>query len=415
MKIAVVGINFQPEQSGIAPYTSRAAEMMSAHGHCVTVFTTYPHYPQWRIAEEYLPARRRDVSLLEGTDVTVVRLRHYVPSNPKSASRLFSELSFGLALVKENLRAFDSILLVSPAMFSSALTVARLRYSRRGSIPIGLWVQDIYSAGMGQLNGGSSASTSVVSRVERWLFRKVDSLLVIHDRFRQYIVTEMGIESSKVSVSRNWTHIKPLEISNTELETVRSSMGWGDDEKIVLHSGNMGVKQDLMNVIEAGRVADATPGNKVRFILMGGGSERNDLVAACRTVRSVEIVDSVSDDLYPRVLAAADVLLVNEKPGSQDVAVPSKLTSYFSSGKPVVAASEYGSATRIEVENAGGGVCVAPGDPACLYETVDVIARADSDSAQFGINASRYVETHLSERSAADRIDRFLKSLVLQN
>jgi glycosyltransferase involved in cell wall biosynthesis len=415
MKIAVIGINFAPEQSGIAPYTSRAAELMSARGHCVTVFTTYPHYPQWRIADEYLPARRRDVSFLGQSGVTVVRLRHYVPSNPKSAARLVSELTFGLAILREKLREFDAILLVSPAMFSSALIAARLHYLRRGSGPIGLWVQDIYSAGMSQLDGGSSVSTSVVSRVERWLFRKVDGLLVIHDRFRRYIVSEMGIEQSKVSVSRNWTHLKPAVISSTELEAVRLSMGWGNDEHIVLHSGNMGIKQDLMNVIEAGHIADSTPGNKIRFVLMGGGSERNVLEVAARTVRSVEIIDSVSGELYPKVLAAADVLMVNEKAGSQDVAVPSKLTSYFSSGRPVVAASEAGSATRIEVENSGGGICVAPGDPACLYESVVLVANARSDLAEFGTNATRYVETHLSEQSAADRIDNFVKTLVMDN
>ena len=62
--------------------------------------------------------------------------------------------------------------------------------------------------------------------------------------------------------------------------------------------------------------------------------------------------------------------LVNERVGLNEMAVPSKLTSYFSSGTAVIAATEATSTTAEEIEAAGAGVRVEPGDPAALVAGV---------------------------------------------
>ena len=67
-------------------------------------------------------------------------------------------------------------------------------------------------------------------------------------------------------------------------------------------------------------------------------------------------------DDFQVALSAADFLLVNELPGVKDMAVPSKLTSYFNAGVPVVAATDDGSVTAAEIATSGGGVRV---DAAC--------------------------------------------------
>ena len=56
------------------------------------------------------------------------------------------------------------------------------------------------------------------------------------------------------------------------------------------------------------------------------------------------------------------------------MAVPSKLTSYFSSGTAVVAATEAGSTTAAEVAAAGAGVRVQPGQPQLLLDAVRATA-----------------------------------------
>ncbi len=45
----VIGINYSPEPTGIAPYTTGMAEQLAAPARSVTVLTGVPHYPDWRV------------------------------------------------------------------------------------------------------------------------------------------------------------------------------------------------------------------------------------------------------------------------------------------------------------------------------------------------------------------------------
>jgi len=74
--VAVVGMNYAPEPTGIAPYTAGLAEMLVEAGARVTVVTGVPHYPTWTVDPEYrwsLRVRERR----HGVDV--IRARHFVP------------------------------------------------------------------------------------------------------------------------------------------------------------------------------------------------------------------------------------------------------------------------------------------------------------------------------------------------
>jgi putative colanic acid biosynthesis glycosyltransferase WcaI len=80
-------------------------------------------------------------------------------------------------------------------------------------------------------------------------------VVVIHERLKRYLVTELAIDSRRVSVIRNWCHLDdPLSLSLGVAP--RCADSWvGDDVTVVLHAGNMGAKQALGNVIEASRLA----------------------------------------------------------------------------------------------------------------------------------------------------------------
>jgi len=140
----------------------------------------------------------------------------------------------------------------------------------------------------------------------------------------------------------------------------------------------MGVKQGLENVVDAAKFVDVDSVSKLMFFLLGDGGERAKLQNLIGGLKSVEILKPVDDEMFVRMLRAADILLVNEKPGVREMAVPSKLTSYFSSGRPVVAAVDPSGLTAREIQRAGGGVCVLPGRPELLVQKLQALA-GDSD------------------------------------
>jgi glycosyltransferase involved in cell wall biosynthesis len=171
---------------------------------------------------------------------------------------------------------------------------------------------------------------------------------------------------------------------------------------LAVHTGNMGAKQGLENVIEAAREADRRDA-PVHFILVGSGGEQQALKRAADGVSHVTFVDPLSSDDYALALAAADVLLVNEKPGVANMAVPSKLTSYFDAGRPIVAATDRAGITASEIEASGAGVVVPAGNPAAFLDAVLALGADSGLAAQLAANGRRYRETVLSQRAAIEQ------------
>lgn len=397
-------MNYAPETTGIAPYTTALAEGMAARGHEVSVVTGMPHYPEWRIADGY----ESETSVATVNGVSLHRRPHLVPDPPTPRGRVSMEASFGARAASSSWRRPDVVLCVSPALLSTAVTVARARMSHSRPA-IGIWVQDLYSLGVVETGAMSGRGARVAARFESGVFRAADAISVIHDAFRDHVVNNLHVDADRVEVIRNWTHLGPAPA--VDKSAVRLGLGWADDETVVLHAGNMGAKQGLENVVEAARLA-STEGRRVRFVLMGDGNQRPLLETLGSDVDCLQFVRPLPDDHYRAALAAADVLLVNEKPGVAEMAVPSKLTSYFTSGNPVLAATDPVSTTAREIRASAAGVRVGSGDPRALLEAAVALGADDVSSRRLGEAGRRYCDRVLSEKSALDRFEDWICRLA---
>jgi glycosyltransferase involved in cell wall biosynthesis len=105
-------------------------------------------------------------------------------------------------------------------------------------------------------------------------------------------------------------------------------------------------------------------------------------------------------------------LLVNERPEVSDMAVPSKLTSYFMSGRPVLAATDKASSTASELAAAGAGVQIDPGDPAALLQAALQLASDRVRSQKLGERGRRYCADSLSEEAAIDSYEEWITGLA---
>lgn len=402
MRVLVVGLNYAPEPTGIAPYTTRMATGLQARGHEVRVLTAMPHYPQWRVAPEH-----RRWSIHEHHDgVGVRRVLHYVPATPDGARRALSEVSFGVRAAASRWHRPDVVLAISPALLSTSLVALRSRLGTRPAL--GVVVQDIYSVGMRETGSGGGAMARAVVAAERGLMRHADGVAVIHPTFTDE-VTRLGCDPSQVTVIRNWTHVS--DPGPVDRRATRQRLGWGERDFVVLHAGAMGVKQGLENVVDTAAAArDAAP--DLRFVLAGDGGRRAELETRGDGLDNLQFLDPLPAALYAQALRAADVLLVNELPGSGQMAVPSKLTSYFGTGVPVVAAVEAGGTTAYEVNASGAGVVVRPGRPEELLQALRDL-RDDPDRARrLGARGPAYSASVLSEANALDAYDVWVHRLA---
>ncbi|MCD2196076.1 glycosyltransferase [Actinomycetospora endophytica] len=373
LRVTVLGLNYAPEPTGIAPYTTGIARFLADAGHDVHVVTGLPHYPSWRVEPGYggRPIEERDGA------VRITRVHHSVPSDPNGLGRIRLEAAFAARaarVVTHGGRPADVVLAVSPALLSVGAAALR---RRGGRTALGVIPQDLYSHALAE-TGSLGRAAEGAAALERSLLRRADGVVAIHERFRRSLVG-LGVDEHRITTIRNWTHVDPVTRQGEDVWALRRELGWRDDEIIALHAGNMGAKQGLETVVEAARAADRR-GSPVRFVLVGHGNQRASLEGLGRDIDRLQFLDPLPASRFTDVLAAADALVLHERPGVAEMCVPSKLTSYFAAGRPVVAATNPLSAASAEIASSGAGVTVVPGAPETLLEAVLEMRSDDAEA-----------------------------------
>jgi colanic acid biosynthesis glycosyl transferase WcaI len=400
--ILIIGVNYWPETTGIGPYTTGFAEHLSTAGASVTVVTSVPHYPAWKIASGYEkvgPDRETH------NHITVRRVRPRIPGRMTVLSRAAFEATFALrARAAAATERSDAIISVIPSLAGAGLGGWM---ARRRRVPYGVIFQDLMGRSAEQSGMAGKGVGAMTAGVERRLARKADLVGVVATGFSSFLESA-GVEPRRLRHLPNWCHIQP---SRAERSSTRAELGWADDQTIVLHAGNMGAKQALENVVQTARVA-ASRHPSIHFVLMGDGSRRRALEELGSGAPNLHFLDPQPSDRFPDILAAADVLLVNERATVRDMSLPSKLTSYFAAGRPVVAAVRSDGTTAAEVRRAEAGVIVAPGDPVALVAAIAALGLDSNQAGAFGARGHAYATEYLGQAAAAERSVSFAADLL---
>jgi colanic acid biosynthesis glycosyl transferase WcaI len=340
MRLLIIGINYLPEQTGIGPYTSALATYLVEQGHEVEVLTGLPSYPEWKVHAGYRRVIRRTEN---HSKVRVHRRWHYVPSSQTALRRLAYEASFlltGLSFVR--FPRPDLVLGIIPSLSGGLLAQLAARHFK---VPFALIFQDLMGPAAAQTGvSGANKVASLVKSAERAIAVRAATVGIIAEGFRDYM-EGLGVPAERIIRVRNWTRVSaPTE----GREVTRHRLGLPDESLVCLHAGNMGHKQALENVIECARMADLA-GARLHFILMGDGNQRSELerLALSYRLTNLEFLPLQPERDFANLLAAADILLLNQRAGVSEMALPSKLTAYLAASRPIVAAVEQGSETYL--------------------------------------------------------------------
>ncbi|MDT0444227.1 glycosyltransferase family 4 protein [Streptomyces johnsoniae] len=392
-RLLLVSTNYAPEQAGIGPYATQLAEHLSSgRGAEVHVLAGVPHYPAWRVDPAY---RRTWRSTERLSGVCVHRRRHTVPPRQTAARRALYEasiLAHGL-LAPPRTGPLDAVLAQVPSLAGGLLAARIARRHRAPYVPI---VQDLMGAAAAQsgIAGGGRAARAAAA-AERRMLADATLVGVIHDSFRARL-RALGVPDDRIRLVPNWSHVP--EPSAPRART-RRRLGWPQDTTVLLHTGNMGLKQGLDVLIDTARQAP-----DLRVVLMGEGSQRPRLAELAAHVPNVELLPPAAAEDFPDVLAAADVLAVTQRAAVLDMSVPSKLTSYFRAGRPVVASVAEGGGTAAEIRSSGAGLLVPPEDPAALAAAVRRLAADPAAADAAGARGAAYAAEHLSRAAGLRRI-----------
>lgn len=392
-RLLMVSTNYAPEHAGIGPYATQVAEHWAAEGVEVHVLTGMPHYPAWRLDPAYQGVRRVEE---DRAGVRVHRRGHAVPARQTALSRALFEASVLRGGKDEpvGMGRPDAVVAQMPSLAGGVLGA---RLAQRYGVPFVPVVQDLMGAAAAQsgIRGGGAAA-ALAGRVERHVLRRAVLVGVIHESFAPKVVA-MGVPAGRIRVVPNWSHIRR---PSRPREEMRARLGWRPGRTVLLHSGNMGLKQGLEVLVEAARQAP-----DLRVVLMGDGNQRDALRALAGGLPNLDFMPPAPDGEFPDVLAAADVLAVTQRASVRDMSLPSKLTSYFAAGRPVVGSVAAGSGTAEEIARSGAGVVVPPESAPDLVRAVRALAADPAHADALGAAGTAYAEARLSPAAGLARID----------
>lgn len=402
LRVVVLGLNYAPETTGIAPYTTGLARHLAREGHEVTAITGHPHYPEWQLHPGYEKPRPPTPD----HEVRLLRVPHPVPRNPSGLSRVWMEFLFAVRAASRLVRERpDVVVVVSPALLSLVPALA-LRMVKR--FRVGVVVQDLYGAALAETGIGGGVVSRLTAFLERTLLRRVDSAVVIHEVFRQRLLSD-GVSAARIRVIPNWAHITMPGAHDREEK--RRQLGWANGDVVALHAGNMGAKQGLEGLVEVGRLAQQR-NSTVRVVLMGNGSQRADLAARAEGLARVALMDPLPAGEFEAALAAADCLLLHEKPGVVEMSVPSKLTTYFTAGRPVVAATDERSGAAALIAASEAGVRVPAGDATAILSAIERVAGDPAAAEDMAANGQAYAAEHLTGAASLEQYDSWVRGLA---
>jgi len=376
MRILILSINYWPEETGIGAFTTYRAEYLAKAGHDVTVCTTFPYYPDWKVAQEY---RGRLLASEKRNGVRILRSYAYVPNQVTSVKRIAHEASF---VASSFLRACavkrpDVLLVVSPPL---GLAMSAILLSKWWHIPYVFDVEDLQPDAAADLGMLPKWALKLMYRVEGAAYRYAALVSTLTKGMRERII-EKGVPAEKVVLFEPRADESLFDISPAEGAAFRQRYGF-DGQFIVSHCGNLGIKQGLDVILDAAALSRGD--RSMQYLLVGNGAarERIEHRAVELGLDNLRFLPLLDLQDFRGLLAASDVCLVTQRKSVSDIVFPSKMVTYLAAGCAVIASVNPGSEVASTILESGAGAVVEPEDARALEKAINDLRATNLDECR---------------------------------
>ena len=405
MKILFMAQCYAPENvSGAVMVTELAADL-AKRGHRVTVVTGAPNYPQGRVFKGYRNGLYK-VEMLDG--VRVIRTWSYISPSKNTWPRLFHYGTYSATAFYGGLFASrpDVIVSYSPP-FPLGLTAFLL--SRIFHVPWLLQLEDLYPDAA--IAAGVMTNQKVINfflGLENFFYRNAQRISVISKNFKQTLLAK-GIPNSKIEIIPVWAdpdEVQPLQKENA----FRREYGL-NGKFVVMYAGNIGLTSCLEDVVHAAEILQEQ--QKIHFVIVGEGVKKKSLEAEmeAKQLKNMLFLPFQPRDLFPEMLAAADLGLVTLNAGAALSSLPSKIFNVMASARPILAITPPGSEIMQIIEEAGCGWNVPPASPEKLAEAIVQLKDRESTVIQMGQNGRACLEKNYSRNHCVDAYEMMLTAI----
>lgn len=383
------------------PYPSLyPMEELAKRGHYVHAITGTPNYPMGDIYKEY-DCHRVMHEEHNGIHITHVPV---IPRKHDSIHRLLNYHSYPISANREVMKLEDSFDVVFANQSSPVMMVEpAIKYARKHSKRVVMYCMDLWPASL--CVGGIKKNSAIYKyywKKSKKIYESVDVILVTSRMFKDYFVSEFGIDPARIDYLPQYALAEFDEIPVTNDKETTD----------FVFAGNVGKAQNLGVILRAARIINDTGvtdhGKRIVFHIVGDGQALEELKAYvnANSINNVIFHGRKPAEEMPKYYAMADAMIVTMLPDPVvSLTLPAKVQSYMAAGKPILASAD-GEIVSI-VNESKSGFCGRADDEEDFVEKICLFLESDY-RAELGLNAKTYYQSHFSVEIVLDRLEKTL-------
>lgn len=396
-RILIISAVFPPEQVTSALMTYDIAKELSKK-YRVTVLRPIPTRP---IGAHF------DKPLLVDDSFETIMVHSYTCPKSRLIGRMKESISFSKACVKyikAHRKEIDFIYNGAWQLFGVNI-IAKIAVKYK--IPYLITVQDIYPESL--LTGHHYPM--VVEKFVKLFFNPMDKYYTSHafkvrtisDEMADYMSQTRHIARSHYVVMNNWQNDEDFE-NLPEKEVAGAKV-------IFAYVGSINVHANVDLIIKSFHEAKL---ENAELQIYGGGNRKEQCQKLVQDLGINNVTfGQVSREDVPSVQAKADVTVFALPKGNGGICLPSKMTSYMLSGKPILASIDKGSTAERYIKEAQCGIAVEPDNMTALTEGFRTFAILDKDKLnQMSTNSRKFAEENLTRKANLPKVIEIIETAL---
>ena len=399
-KIVIVSAVFPPEQVTSAFLNYDLAHEL-AKEYDVTVLRPCPTRP---IGASF------DLAEVEDKSFKTILIESYTHPQSKLLGRFCESIDFGRKsahYIKKHYKDIDFVYNDGWQLFGLFI-VAKACVKYR--IPYMVPIQDIYPECL-FINRNypfllKTAISCFLIPIDRFYQKNAACVRTISEEMRDYLFETRKVPKDNYLVVNNW---------QDDADFLKEYPMRIDDGKIIFaYVGSINEHANVDLMIKAFAKA-ALPNSEFR--IYGGGNKKDCCVNLVTELDLKNVIfDHVNRYQVAFVQSQADVLVLALPKGNGNLCLPSKLTSYMLSGKPVIASVDANSATARIIWAESCGTVVPPDDICKLSEAFSAYSRYSLEKRKIeGMHSRIYAVKQLSKNANLAKVVKSIDAILYKN
>lgn len=231
----------------------------------------------------------------------------------------------------------------------------------------------------------------ILNPIDKYCQKHAYKVRTISDEMADYLSVTRGVSRDKYLVLDNWQNDE--DFSYTQITSAKTVFGY---------VGSVNSHSNTELIIQAFAKANL-PDSELR--IYGGGNHKDNCVQLVRDLGLKNVLfDVVEKKQVPDVQSNVNVLVLALPTGNGGLCLPSKMTSYLLSGRPILASVEE-SATSRYIKEADCGISVTPDDVDALADGFRKFAVVSiSEQNRLGKNSRLFAESRLMRQSNLPKV-----------